>query len=302
VVGLGLCVRDDVFLVDDFGLSEGRTRWRAHGRGSGGMVANALVAAAGQGARAEILSLVGRDADGDFVASALRGHGVSTRRLVRSDRHPTTTALVLVEKGSGRRRFVVPDRRALERSAPDFDLAPIRRGALLLVDGHFPAQARRAVRRAGELGVPVIADFADARPAHRALLPHVDFAILPMEFVRTLGVGDARGTLRHLHDRYGCTPVITQGEKGALALLEAGVERIPAPRVRALDTTGAGDVFHGAFAAGLAAGLDVRAALRAAARAAARSCRQLGGSPPVAARARTTGPRGVDGAPKPRRS
>jgi sugar/nucleoside kinase (ribokinase family) len=281
VVGLGLCVCDDVFLVDDFGLGEGRTRWRAHQRGPGGMVANALAAAAAQGCHAEILSLVGRDADGDFVARGLRERGVSTRRLVRSEQHPTTTALVLVEKGSGRRRFVVPDRRALERSAPDFDLAPIRRGALLLIDGHFPVQARRAAKRAHARGVPVVADFADARASHRALLSHVDFAIVPMEFVRTLGVGDARKTLRHLRDRHGCIPVITQGARGALALLHGKVERVPTPRVRALDTSGAGDVFHGAFAAGLVAGLDVRAALRAAAPIAADSCRHLGGCAPL---------------------
>jgi sulfofructose kinase len=281
VVGLGLCVRDEVFLVDDFGLGEGRTRWRAHLQGPGGMVANALCAAAAEGCRAEILSLIGRDADGAFVARGLRERGVGIRRLARSPDHPTTTAVVLVERGSGRRRFVVPDRRALERVAPDFDLGAIGRGALLLIDGHFAAQARRAAQRARERGVPVIADFADARASHRSLLPHVDFAIVPMEFVRTLGVGDARQTLHHLRDRYACTPVITQGAQGALALLNGKIARIPSPRVRVLDTTGAGDVFHGAFAAGLVAGRDVHDALRIAARTAAHSCRHLGGSVPL---------------------
>ena len=71
----------------------------------------------------------------------------------------TTIAVVLVAKRGGDRRFIVPDRRALERGTPDFDLRPIRSDSVLMVDGHFPAQALLAVRRARELGATVIGDF-----------------------------------------------------------------------------------------------------------------------------------------------
>jgi sugar/nucleoside kinase (ribokinase family) len=126
--------------------------------------------------------------------------------------------------------------------------------------------------------VPVVADFADARPAFLELLPLVDHPVVPEEFVAHYGRGDARATLRDLAERCSGTPVVTQGARGALALHEGRFRRIPSPRVEVVDTTGAGDAFHGAFAAGLAGGREVLDALGLAARAAAESCRGLGGS------------------------
>ncbi len=277
VVGLGLCVLDEVLLVDDFGLAEGRTRYRERVRLPGGMVTTALAQAAALGCESHLLSLVGADADGRYIARELRRRGVVTRRLIRCEQRATTMALVLVQHRGGQRRFVVPDRRAIERGVPDFDLTPIRRGAVLLIDGHFPAQTMRCVRRAREHDVPVIADLADARPALRRLLRYADYPIVPLEFVETLGVGGPDETLRYIHNRYRSTPVVTLGAKGALVLHGGRVRRIPSPRVRVVDSTGAGDVFHGAFAAGLLRGRDVLDSLALAARAASASCRALGG-------------------------
>jgi sugar/nucleoside kinase (ribokinase family) len=71
--------------------------------------------------------------------------------------------------------------------------------------------------------------------------------------------------------------VITLGERGAMVLLEGRIHVVAAPRVRVRDTTGAGDVLHGAFAAGLSQGRAVLPALRSAVREASRSCGALGG-------------------------
>jgi sulfofructose kinase len=278
VVGLGLCVLDEVLLVDDFGLAAPRTRYSERRRLPGGMMANATLQAAALGVETHLLSVLGDDDDGAFLVRALRRSGVVTRRVVRSAAHPTTLAVVLVERGTGERRFLVADRSRHERDVPELDLSPIRRGAVLMIDGHFAGQAARAAQRARERGVPVVADFADARPAFLELLPLVDHPIVPQEFVARFGHGDARETLRALSARCGGTPVVTQGARGALALHAGRFRRIPSPRVEVVDTTGAGDAFHGAFAAGLATGRDVLDALHQAARAGAASCRGLGGS------------------------
>ena len=170
---------------------------------------------------------------------------------------------MIVDRHSGGRRFVVPDRRALERRAPDFDLAPIRRGAVLLIDGHFPAQARRAVRRAREVGARVVADFHRPSRAALALLPYVDFAVVPREFAEAWNGPRIADTLSRLHEEFGATPVVTLGARGGVWLEGGRVRRFRAPRVRVLDSTGAGDAFHGAFAAGIAQGLLARAQHRA---------------------------------------
>ena len=279
IVGLGLSVVDHLYVVDGLDLGRTRTPCSAHLCSSGGMVGNALLQSAQLGCNTHILSLVGDDPDGRFLRTSLRRAGVKTGRLILSGELPTTIAVVLVERRTGERRFLVPNRRALERRAPDFDLSPIARGTLLLVDGHFTAQALRAVRRARQVGATVIADFHEPRAEYLRLLPYVDHPVLPLEFVEAWGVGDPEQTLRRLHADYGGTPVITLGRRGGLVFRDGRVHRYRAQRVpggRVRDTTGAGDAFHGALAAGLYHGLGLPAALDLGARAAALNCSAVG--------------------------
>lgn len=276
VVGLGLCVIDHLYVVEDTAESEVRTRYRERLVAPGGMVGTAVAQAAALGCDAHLLSVVGDDADGRALRRSMRGFGVVTRGLRLSPEVATTVAVVLVARRGGERRFVVPDRRAIERGAPALDLERIRPDSLLLVDGHFPEQALRAVKRARRLGATVIGDFSRPSPAARRLLPWVDHAIVPEEFARAYGGGDPRRTLRRLRDEYGGTPVVTLGARGLLYLDDGRIRRVPARRTRVRDTTGAGDVFHGAFAAGLARGQDLRGALDLATRAAAACCTRLG--------------------------
>jgi sulfofructose kinase len=278
VVGLGLCVIDHLYLLERDEPGAERVRYVDRRVGPGGMIATALAQAASLGARTHVLSLVGDDADGRAVRRRLRSFGVDTRRLLRSRTLPTTVAVVLVDRDTGKRRFVVPDRRRLERRAPDFDLTPIRPGATLLIDGHFPAQALRAVRHARARGVPVVADFHRPSAPVLRLLPYVDYAVVPREFAALWLPGrPVRDTLRRLREEYGATPVVTLGAAGGVWLEGARVRRFRAPRVRVVDSTGAGDVFHGAFAAGVAQGLPLARNLERASRAGALACTALGG-------------------------
>ena len=277
VVGLGLCVVDHLYRVERLDAEEERTRYGEHVVSAGGMVATALAQAALLGCGARLLSVVGNDEHGRFARRSLRATGVDTRRLVLSDELPTTVALVLVERRSGARRFLVPDRRGLERRAPALDLAPIRRGTVLLVDGHFPAQAARAVAAAAQRGVPVVGDFNRPSASALRLLRQVDFPVVPEEFAERFTPGRTPDTLFRLRDEFGGQPILTQGARGGLYLEGARVRRYRTPRVRVRDTTGAGDAFHGAFAAGLAQGLPLERNLARAARCGARCCSRLGG-------------------------
>lgn len=277
VVGLGLCVLDRVFVVERFDLEGPRLRYSQALVASGGMVGNALCQAARLGCATHVLSLVGDDADGRLVRRELRAAGVRTQRLRLLPRLPTTTCIVLVRRRDGERRFLVPDRRALEARAPAFDLSLLDARSVLLVDGHFPAQARRAVRRARRVGALVVADLHRPTPENLALLPDVDHAVVAEEFCVEWGVPDVREALHRLAARSRGTPVVTRGRRGGVYLDGERVRRYRTRRVRAVDTTGAGDAFHGAFAAGLAWGLALPAALDLAARAAALNCTALGG-------------------------
>ncbi len=123
----------------------------------------------------------------------------------------------------------------------------------------------------------VMGDFSRPDPAIRALLPFVDYPVVPEEFAIAYGNGDARRAVRKLRDHYGGIPIVTQGARGGGYWAGGRIRRYRASRVRVRDTTGAGDVFHGALAAGLVQGLELIDALDLAARAAALNCTALGG-------------------------
>jgi sulfofructose kinase len=284
VVGLGLCVVDHLYVVDEPGDTSERARYTQRLVLPGGMVSNALTQVARLGCRAELISLVGNDSDGRWLRRRLRASGVATRGLALSDAFPTTVAVVLIGARDGERRFVTAHRAPFERRVPAFHLAAIRPGRVLLIDGHFPAQALRAARRARKLGVPVVADFSDPRRDYLRLLPWVDHAVLPETFVRQWSPGDPEHALRRLRREFGGSPVVTLGARGGIYWHEGRVRRYRSPRVRVRDTTGAGDVFHGAFAAGLAHGLALPEIVARAARAGAIACTALGATARLATR------------------
>jgi len=277
VIGLGLAVVDHFYVVDSLEFRESRVRYSTYIEVGGGMVSTALCQVAALGCRAEILSFIGADREGRLVRRLLREAGVGVRGLLRSKEHPTTVAAVLVDRKSGERRFLVADRRGIERAAPEFDLSVIREGSILLVDGHFAAQALRAVKRAREVGAKVVADLSHPRREFLKLLPFVDYPIVPLDFAEEYAGPDPRRTLRRLYEEHGGTPVVTLGRKGGIYLARGRERRFRAVRAKVVDTTGAGDVFHGAFAAGLCRGLELTAAIHLAARAAAGNCTALGG-------------------------
>jgi sulfofructose kinase len=278
VVGLGLCVVDHCYLVEALSDCTERLRYRDRRVAAGGMVGNAIRQVAALGCEAHALSGLGDDPDGHFVHAQLRAAGVRTRGLRHSRRLHTTVAVVLVDGRTGERRFVVPNRRGLEARAPAFDLRAIDRCSVLLVDGHFPAQALRAVRRARKAGARVVGDFHCPSPVVERLLPHVDHAIVSQEFVAAGGYASPRDALRALARATRGQPVVTLGARGGLTLDGRRFRRFAAHRARVVDTTGAGDAFHGAVAAGLCWGLDFSDCLDLGARAAARNCTALGGA------------------------
>ena len=124
VVGLGLCVVDHLYVVEDLDPAAERIYYVDRRETGGGMVGNALTQAARLGCQAHVLSAVGDDADGRFVRRALRAAGVITRRLVIDAACPTTVAVVQVDRRTGERRFLVADRGARERRVPTSTCRP----------------------------------------------------------------------------------------------------------------------------------------------------------------------------------
>jgi sugar/nucleoside kinase (ribokinase family) len=127
--------------------------------------------------------------------------------------------------------------------------------------------------------MPVLADLESVRAGLDTYLPLVDVLIASAEFPEAAtGAKALEDSSRALEERTnGALIIVTLGDRGAAARIEGRLHRFPAYAIGAVDTNGAGDVFHGAFAAACIAGLDLADAIDFSNAVAAMKCRQLGG-------------------------
>jgi len=257
----------------------------------GGPAANAAVLAARWGLVAAFAGTVGGDAYGRLVAEEFRAAGVdiSLLRLLPGAATPVSAILVNLSNGS---RTVVNRRSSPALPAdPEIDAAALKALAprVMLFDGHAPELAAAAMAACPE--AITILDAGSVRPGTELLAPRVDYLIASEKFARgATGIADLHSPegaaaalkgLRELNPR--ATVAITVGERGAYYLDGRQVRHVPALKVKAVDTTAAGDIFHGAFAYGLARGYPAAAAMELAAAAAGLSVTRRGGRPSIPA-------------------
>ncbi|MGY6216062.1 carbohydrate kinase family protein [Methylolobus aquaticus] len=245
----------------------------------GGPAANAAVTAARLGSRAAFAGYLGQDLYGSTHLEELQHARVDTRLVVRGS-SPTPLSVVLV-KPDGRRALVnyKGGTEALRADAIDFSpLAP----RVVLFDGHEPdisTPLATDIRRAGA-AITVL----DAGSLHRgtqALMGHVDHLVCSEKFAaQWLQKDDPAEALGRLA-QVAPAVVITLGERGLIWRIGGEQGTLNAFVIHAVDTTGAGDAFHGAFAAGLAAGLPWTELLRLASAAGALCCERLGARPAI---------------------
>ena len=144
--------------------------------------------------------------------------------------------------------------------------------AVVLSDGHLPELALPVLRRAREAGVPTVLDGGSWKPWTPELLPWIDMAVASNRFRPPEASDDVMGFLRA---RVGAV-AITNGPNPIRWSAGAASGEIRPPQIQAIDTLGAGDIFHGAFCHALALGGDFAASLAAASEVAARSCASYG--------------------------
>ncbi len=150
--------------------------------------------------------------------------------------------------------------------------------------------SRAAASLARRAGVPVVADVDAPGPGVEALLAVVDFPLVSRSFAETLSLdGTVRGGLDRLVQLGARMAVATLGDRGCLARIGDREIACPAFPIAPRDTTGAGDVFHAAFAWGVLEGFSGERLLRTANAAAALACRGLGAQGDLPTRARTRG-------------
>jgi len=274
-------------------------------RQGGGPAANAAVALARLGVRAAFAGAVGDDALGHEQRSDLARENVDVDAVGTIAGVPSFVSFILVDSSDGARTIysAAAGRPLLPVSAPPL---PSPLPQLLLVDGWGGPHQPLAAAAARAAGVPVLLDAGSLRDDTRALLPLADVVIASEVFAAAwAGKGRETDAVRALLEGGAALAAITRGERGAVAGAagEDDLFEVPAVAVDAVDTTGAGDAFHGAAAAGLVWGWTWEESLRLAAWAAARKCTAPGARSGLPRRSELP-PRsafGPDGRPDPAR-
>ena len=283
VVCVGNTTLDRVWLVDQLPSGGGKFRANDYLEVGGGMAANAAVAVARLGGRASYWGRAGQDTAGDTMVAELKQYGVDTSqfRLVQGAR--SSVSSILVSK-DGERSIVNFRGHEIPADASWLPVDAIGAAQAVHGDVRWVEGVGRAFRAARERGLPTVLDGEIAEAADfAALLPLVDHAIFSEPGLRSFidaRVDDELGLLLGLQRArdLGCkVAAVTRGAKGSVWLDSAGVHTQPAFKVKVVDTTGAGDVFHGAYALAMGAGMTVAEAMRLASAVAALKCTRKGG-------------------------
>lgn len=278
VVGIGANAADHLFTVSHHPQPGEKVRFRRHVYQGGGQTATAMVAVARLGYRACYLGAVGDDADGAANLAGLRAEGVDVSGVRVRPGEQTQRAFILVDEATGERTIVWGRSDGLILQPDEVDDRSIARGRLLHTDAQQPLTAWQAAKIAHGAAMPVLADLEVVRPGLESFLPLVDFLIVDELFpARATGSDDLAEATRILEERSGALVIVTLGSRGAVARVEGRLELFPAYAVSAVDTTGAGDVFHGAFAVALLRGLPLPEAIDFSHAVAAMKCLQEGG-------------------------
>jgi sugar/nucleoside kinase (ribokinase family) len=283
VVCTGIAVLDVVFRVEKFPVPEAKTQASAFMFISGGCAANASVAIARLGGRAHFAGPLGGPAGlepmGDRIIAALKEEGVDVSGCVRVAGLASSISAICID-ATGERAIVNYRDNRLSAARADDPAAIVASADAVLADNRFPEFSLPICRAARSRGIPVVLDADRPTRATDALLGTATHVIFSAEGLRaTAATDDLAAGLERIAATCRGFLAVTDGPNGVLSIAPEThkPQDMAAFPIAPVDTLGAGDVFHGAFALALAEGRDEAAGLRFAAAAAAIKCTRFGG-------------------------
>lgn len=273
-VFVGLSTIDLIHTVEAFPSANAKAVAQSQELFVGGPATNAAIAFSHLGASALLVTAVGRSRFATIVKDELERHAVELVDLdPEFDGMPAISSVWVNRQGE---RSVVSVNAALSaHPSVQIDSATLEGTRILLVDGHFMEACQTWARAARTAGIPVVLDGGSWKKGTENLLENVDTAICSADFVPPDCAGE-EDVIAYLQARGVENVAITHGAAPIGFVLGSSAGVIPVPRVDVVDTTGAGDILHGAFCYYAVAGHDFVESLREAAIVAADSCRYQG--------------------------
>ena len=261
---VGLSTLDVVHRVERVPKSNEKVTARRQDVSAGGPAANAAVVFAALGGDAVLITALGSDPLAGLISGELTARGVRTIDVTPGDPAPPAISAVAVTEHSGERSVVSPDAGARSLPPPgeldqEADVILASGADVVLIDGHHPELALAAARAAGRRGIPRLVDAGRWKPVMAELLPMADEVICSADFrwPGTAGPDESAAVLRQL-PAAGAVPrrdlstprlvAVTHGGSPIQWWQGAAFGVVPVPAVVAVDTLGAGDAMHGAYA------------------------------------------------------
>jgi sulfofructose kinase len=280
VLGFGAIAVDDLIYVDRYPQLDEKVPIVRIQRQGGGNTATALVAVARQGSKAAYCGVLGRDALSIYSIQELAQEGIDTSTIfIKEDAKPFA-AYVIVDTTNGKRSIAYSSEGVTQPDPKDVPEDLIKAARVLFIDHKAPSIGMHVARLAHKNHLPVVGDFEGVIDAPlRTLIDLVDHLIIGIDFARDLtGKDKVEEMLEVLASPERACCVITNGDQGCwYSISGKTLQHFPAFKIKVEDTTGCGDVFHGAYAAAIARGENIDQAIQFASAAAGIKATRPGG-------------------------
>jgi sulfofructose kinase len=278
VLGIGLNATDTLLLVQEFPPYAGKVAFDRELLSPGGQVASAVVACARLGLRAKYIGTIGDDLRGTVQRQSLEGTGVDTTGLIVRKDCPNQTAYIIIDERNGERTVLWQRGACLRLDPSEINEQDIASARMLHIDGYDVEAAAHAASLAHKNGIPVSLDVDTLYPGFESVLKNVDYLVASSTWpAKWTQETDPFTALTLLQKEYGfAVAAMTLGDQGSLALQDGAWFYSPAFEVSCVDTTGAGDVFHGAFCYAMLSGKPMQKVLEFSNAAAALNCKAIG--------------------------
>jgi len=278
VVGMGLNSVDFISVVPEFPAPNSKMKMLQFSKQGGGQVATATVALSRWGVKTKYIGKVGEDELGEFSLDSIRQEGVDVSSVTIERNTANQFAMIIVEESTGERTILWNRDDRLMYHKGELRKGEVCSGKILHLDGHDIHAALQCARWAKEEEIPTVIDLDRVEPLTSELLKTIDFIITSSRFPTLFtGIPDREKALLELQRHTPGFLCATLGHEGALASVGGRIIHAKGFKVKAVDTTGAGDVFHGAFIYGLLQNWELEEILKFANAMAALKCQDIGG-------------------------
>ena len=278
IVGVGLNATDTLILISHFPAYAGKVPFEKEILSPGGQIASAMVTCARLGLRVKYIGTVGDDERGRIQIDSLIASGINLDDVEVRKNCANQTAYILIDRTTGERTVLWRRDDCLRLDPASITPEKICCARLLHIDGHDTEAVARAAQIAHQHRIPVTVDVDSIYHGFDRVLPNVDYLVASSEFPgQWTSERDPFRALELIQEEYRIpVAAMTLGAHGALARVDGCFFYSPAFVVNCVDTTGAGDVFHGAFCYAVLQNMPMRETLEFANAMAALNCTALG--------------------------